>query len=156
MRKKKVRSFFYFLNVNKEIKLISHVLIMPYKNKELQKEYQKQYRKKHKSYQKTYQKSYRNSLKGKYNAKKGDAKQRHKEFTLTFKEYVTLTINQHCSYCGKFCKYATIDRFNNNEGYNNNNCVPCCFYCNTMKSDLSYSEFKNHIQRISKNLEKYF
>lgn len=44
--------------------------------------------------------------------------------------------------------YNGIDRVDNTKGYELNNCVPCCKYCNWMKRTLSVSEFLEHIQKI--------
>lgn len=41
-----------------------------------------------------------------------------------------------------------IDRKDNTQGYILQNCVPCCYRCNTMKSNLSIEEFLEHIERI--------
>lgn len=62
-----------------------------------------------------------------------------------------------CYYCGKskddgklFRKniYNGIDRVNNKNGYNINNCVACCKVCNYMKSNLGKDEFISHINKI--------
>jgi hypothetical protein len=70
---------------------------------------------------------------------------------------------QDCFYCG--CKplqitknksgygnyiYNGVDRINNNLGYIDNNIVPCCTQCNTMKMDYSMLEFTDKIRLIYK------
>lgn len=45
-----------------------------------------------------------------------------------------------------------IDRYDSNLGYTKDNCVPCCMYCNRAKSDMSFSDFKDHIERLAKCL----
>ena len=47
-----------------------------------------------------------------------------------------------------------IDRKDNNKGYTNDNCVPCCGFCNKMKMDHSIDEFYSQIIRIYNNLPK--
>lgn len=42
-----------------------------------------------------------------------------------------------------------VDRFETNKGYVKENCVPCCVYCNRAKSDMSFEDFKKHIERLS-------
>lgn len=42
-----------------------------------------------------------------------------------------------------------IDRFDTTKGYTKDNCVPCCTYCNRAKSDMSFKDFKDHIERLS-------
>lgn len=43
-----------------------------------------------------------------------------------------------------------IDRIDSSKGYNKENCVPCCFLCNKMKSNLYYKDFLHHIGKIYK------
>lgn len=90
---------------------------------------------------------------------------RNYEFTLSQKEVETL-IYSNCYYCGdepKDIKYFYskkgvdlthfiltngIDRLNNSKGYTLDNCVPCCKFCNQMKSDHSLKEFFEKINKI--------
>ena len=46
--------------------------------------------------------------------------------------------------------YNGVDRKDNNLGYTIDNCVPCCHRCNSMKSNLSYQNFIQHISNIYK------
>ena len=75
---------------------------------------------------------------------------------LMFKEITSL----NCFYCGiepsRISKtkthtylYNGIDRKDNNIGYNNNNCVPCCTLCNKAKRDLDESIFDSWLKRVS-------
>lgn len=98
-----------------------------------------------------------------------NAKRRDRKFNLSLKEIENIIFNK-CYYCNKKpsniftekrtsvksqkIKYNGIDRKNNNKGYDINNCVSCCKYCNIMKNDLSKTKFLNHIQRIIKNQRK--
>ena len=94
------------------------------------------------------------SLSHRFHNSKRSAKDRSYKFELTKKEYGKIT-NSHCIYCGETNgnkKYVGIDRLNNNEGYTISNCVPCCRICNSMKSNLSYYQFINHIGKIFKNM----
>jgi hypothetical protein len=67
-----------------------------------------------------------------------------------------------CFFCGSSPSISTslgptkelvfthgIDRLENNEGYELGNCVPCCFQCNRTKSDMSLTQFFQHIRKIS-------
>lgn len=60
----------------------------------------------------------------------------------------------HCYYCGKQgtpdCPIG-VDRVNSDIGYINNNCVPCCCYCNFSKSDMEKDEFIKKSFMIAKN-----
>lgn len=83
------------------------------------------------------------------------AKQRSLGFDLTLREVWHL-ITSNCHYCGREpsrmkkrqqgkgyfeTKIHGIDRVHNNFGYAPDNTVPCCYTCNTAKSDASYKEF---------------
>lgn len=96
---------------------------------------------------------------------KNTAKDRNISFNLSNQEFNDLII-KNCFYCncspkerkikrGKKLKsitYNGIDRINSDEGYELKNCVPCCYTCNIAKSDMSFDEFINHIEKIYKNL----
>lgn len=92
---------------------------------------------------------------------------------LTFEQFMILS-QQNCFYCdailsnkqnvhkhskdssqyakdnGDFA-YNGLDRIDSNLPHNIENCVPCCWRCNSMKSDMSQSEFKKQIIRIYKH-----
>ena len=81
---------------------------------------------------------------------KAGAKNRNIEFCLTDIQVKDL-LSKTCIYCGK--EHADgIDRVDSLKGYTIENCVPCCQYCNRMKSDYSLEFFKNHIKQIYKTL----
>lgn len=44
--------------------------------------------------------------------------------------------------------YNGLDRINNLKGYTVENTVPCCAICNRMKSDMTLSDFLNHVRTI--------
>jgi len=77
-----------------------------------------------------------------------------------------LIATQNCHYCGSEPRLTTrmrqdkngsrikfytngIDRIDSCRGYEDFNCIPCCKYCNTLKSDLSYDDFLDHIKKIA-------
>lgn len=82
-------------------------------------------------------------------------------FNLTIEDFHKLT-KQNCHYCnippiqrrkvpftnGDYI-YNGIDRINNNIGYELDNCLPCCKFCNGSKCKMTYNEFKAHIKRLS-------
>lgn len=101
---------------------------------------------------------------------KEGALKRGYNFELTPKDFVSI-ISKNCYYCGdsprehnftarslskkKYTIIANgIDRFDNDKGYNLENCVPCCTTCNVMKNNLSYRDFKLHINKIYNNIAK--
>ncbi len=48
--------------------------------------------------------------------------------------------------------YNGIDRIDNNKGYSIDNCKPCCFICNAMKTNHSFDFFISHIKKILQNV----
>jgi hypothetical protein len=48
--------------------------------------------------------------------------------------------------------YNGLDRLDPKQGYLITNVVPCCWCCNKMKSNMTYSEFISHIGNILLNL----
>ena len=61
--------------------------------------------------------------------------------------------NIECYYCGKLGP-SGIDRIDNNIGYIENNCVPCCKHCNYVKGDLSIENFNIWKERFVKKQTK--
>lgn len=74
---------------------------------------------------------------------------------------------QNCHYCGSKPRLTTrmrrdkdgsrikfytngIDRIDSIRGYEKGNCIPCCKYCNALKSDLAYGVFLDHIKKIAR------
>lgn len=91
---------------------------------------------------------------------KRHAKDRNIKYNLSDQEFIEL-ISQPCHYCGTLPSntiknknhmdgflYSGIDRVNSQEGYNKNNCVPCCEKCNKAKMAMSRDEFLNWIKLV--------
>jgi len=115
--------------------------------------------------------NYQNGLK-KYlfnNCVRGSGKRNH-EFNLNFDEFINIVVKD-CYYCGeppsKPSKkilinrghvneppfyYNGIDRINSKIGYNIDNCVSCCSFCNYMKHTSTQKEFLTQINKIHKHL----
>lgn len=95
------------------------------------------------------------------------AKKRKIPFELDYNDFTQMAI-QECHYCGRQPKTRVvyhvaklqnydffvngIDRKDNNVGYIKYNCVPCCKTCNTMKSNMSYEEFKDWIRTVHQRI----
>ena len=105
-------------------------------------------------------KAYNTGLNYLYNAYRRGAIQRGLSFLLTKQEFNDI-ITLNCHYCGRkpsqvlFKKgmqqefiYNGIDRFDNTIGYEVNNVVPCCGFCNFAKGKHTYEEFKNWIKDL--------
>lgn len=97
------------------------------------------------------------------------AKQRGLIFELDFEDFIQIT-QKDCYFCGKKPSqifdakdkagnsrlrgayfYNGIDRIDNNAGYTQDNCVPCCFVCNRAKCDMSRDEFLDWIDLLLKH-----
>lgn len=95
------------------------------------------------------------------------AKKRGYIFELTKEQFKELT-KQNCWYCGQepaqikrgyghapkdaYYLYNGIDRVDNEVGYTEANCIPCCGRCNRMKNVLHAEDFIIHIRKIARNL----
>lgn len=90
------------------------------------------------------------SFEGKFISYKKEAKRRGLEFLLSKSQFNTFW-NKRCFYCGNIIETIGIDRIDSNIGYTVENCVPCCYKCNTMKLDLSEKEWITHMMRILKH-----
>lgn len=118
-------------------------------------------------------KEQRRSWNFRFQSYKSGAKKRGYSWELSFQDFVALA-GKDCTFCGLeakewecfsnapsvrkdspkansykyIIKISGIDRLDNTLGYTKENSVPCCIYCNRAKSDLSYEDFKNHIEKI--------
>jgi len=72
------------------------------------------------------------------------------EFTLNRYSFIS-KCRSPCYICGFIDenKDNGIDRVDNNKGYVYSNIAPCCWTCNRAKNDMSLSEFKNWLNRLS-------
>lgn len=87
---------------------------------------------------------------------------------LSYEEFLDLIKTKRCHYCNKKLEFNPhtrdennnytsrayqLDRKDNNKGYTKENCVPCCWDCNRIKSNIyTYEEFLI----ISKALKKVY
>ena len=77
------------------------------------------------------------------------AKRKNFYFDLSIEEFEKL-VSSNCDYCGKIPSqkyhnilYNGIDRKDNSRGYENFNCVPCCWSCNSTKGGkYTYAQMK--------------
>ncbi len=124
-------------------------------------------RQKDSGYTETYQKKYRTTLECKYSSLKSRAKQRKIPFKMD-KEIFIGWLKSHkriCHYCGekvtmgisgKRKQWLTIDRINNDTGYEIQNIVVSCYRCNIMKSDdIPYGLMRGIGRMIQRHKEKY-
>jgi hypothetical protein len=92
--------------------------------------------------------------KGRYVQLKARAKLHNRIVEIPFEEFVKLTKNNYCFYCGEFFEVLGLDRHINSNGYTMENSKPCCGVCNKMKMDTDYWEFIAKCTKISLNAEK--
>ena len=86
----------------------------------------------------------------KYREYRNSAKKRNLCFKLTEEECEKL-FKSSCHYCGSISNNNSligIDRVDNDRGYISENCVPCCYICNLMKSDQNVDIFIKKIIHI--------
>jgi len=94
-----------------------------------------------------------------------NAIRRNIEFNIS-KEFFKEVTNKNCYYCGfppsnyreiknyyGDFKYNGIDRIDNNVGYEESNCVPCCKKCNRSKDTMSKNDFITWIKNVYNNLK---
>jgi hypothetical protein len=77
-----------------------------------------------------------------------NAENRNIKFLLQKQEFDDI-LSYDCYYCGKDSK--GIDRRDNNIGYEIDNCVACCKYCNHIKKELDYDVLLEHISKIEQH-----
>lgn len=75
-------------------------------------------------------------------------------FDIPLDEFVKM-ITDNCHYCGKrnlYKGFNGIDRVDSNQPHILENCVPCCWPCNKMKSVMNITDFKRSIKSIYEHL----
>ena len=118
-------------------------------------------------------KEQRRMLKSRLHSYKSGAAKRGLDWALSLKDFRDLT-QLNCVYCNSepvqlnyfenapslqrespnrdwslyTILFNGVDRVDSALGYTVDNCVPCCKYCNRAKSDMTFEEFKEHIERI--------
>jgi hypothetical protein len=83
---------------------------------------------------------------------------RRKSWALTYEQFIHLS-EQRCAYCGSeplsggsnVWPHNGIDRRDNNQGYYEANCLPCCSICNHGKGTRTYARFVAYIIRVARN-----
>ena len=75
------------------------------------------------------------------------ATQRNISFHIGIKWFREHIMGKPCIYCGGD-SHNGMDRLDNSIGYEPENCVPCCHWCNVIKFTYSVSEMLEHIKKI--------
>lgn len=104
---------------------------------------------------------------------KTSARKEGRVFDLTLEDFKSIT-SKSCTYCGSkpfmistsehtkkpetkdyaAYKYNGIDRIDSNRGYEKDNIVPCCRWCNIIKRERTVEEFKIHVIKIYNHLKR--
>jgi hypothetical protein len=109
------------------------------------------------------------ALRSLFGAYKKKAGLRGYVFELNLEQFRTLT-SSNCWYCneepkqirraGSDCPatytYNGIDRYDNTQGYTEENTVPCCKVCNRAKSDMDCTDFVKWVRRIGERFISLF
>jgi hypothetical protein len=85
----------------------------------------------------------------KYKQYKSSCSRIKRDFQLSYEEFLTLW-KKDCSYCGSTIDSVGIDRVNSSIGYILDNCVPCCFDCNGLKSNRELDKWLDKMEKILK------
>jgi hypothetical protein len=96
-----------------------------------------------------------------FNKVKRGAEKRNLSFTLSFDQVMAISL-RNCEYCGsepkileklnessKFFRNG-IDRKDNNIGYEDKNCVTCCFTCNRAKGSMPYVKWISYLDDLTR------
>lgn len=95
-----------------------------------------------KQYYQDYQREYLKHPKNQYRRLIYKAKQKSIPVSLTQQEFLEM-YNNECFYCGQIVNGGYgIDRLDHQLGYSKENCVRCCFKCNSRKGGLELAGFK--------------
>lgn len=118
------------------------------KNKEKIKEYKDKYYQEHKKEIKEYKKTKAGracNLVGRY--KSADKQANRGKCTLTAQWVINNIFSSKCHYCGEtdWTKLGA-DRIDNDKPHTPDNCVPCCYECNTKRGTKDYEEFLKQIK----------
>lgn len=84
-----------------------------------------------------------------FNQYKHSAKRRGYTFGISFTQFLGF-YDKPCAYCGDEFPGVGLDRVDNLVGYELENLVSCCEWCNRMKLDFSKSEWLEKLNKIVK------
>lgn len=102
---------------------------------------------------------------------RNDAKRRGYTFDISLQWFIK-AIHEPCHYCGsvdqnkktfmggklidgtrkptiKDFRYNGLDRKDNNLGYSEHNCLPCCIICNKAKRTMKYDDFMEWLRQAA-------
>ena|ERR1035437_8460970 len=92
-----------------------------------------------------------------FNTSSAMSKRRGHDWNLTFDEFSKL-IEKDCYYCegffGKSFTGSGLDRINNDLGYSIDNVLPCCSFCNSLRSNLMTVEETKAVVNLLKEMRK--
>ena len=102
-----------------------------------------------KAWEKKVARAYSKQIDTRFRRLKYTAKRRHIPVELSFNEYAEL-ISKSCYFCNGPLEESGggLDRLDNEKGYVTGNSVPCCGYCNAIKSDLTLDQLRFFLSSI--------
>jgi len=83
---------------------------------------------------------------------RNSARLRGHKFSITFEQFMYFW-GKDCDICGDPIATIGIDRVDNNIGYEINNLIPCCEFCNKMKLTHTMEAFKSHVLKIARRIQ---
>jgi len=95
-----------------------------------------------------YNYTYRKSAVGRYKKCKQSALDRGKDWSLALEEFKSFW-QKPCAYCGDIVETVGLDRVDNNVGYQVDNLVSCCCFCNVAKNNHSREFFLDKVKKIA-------
>lgn len=117
-------------------------------------EYRRKWRAANPDKVKLYSRHQGDPLRRKYGKAKASAVRRRHSFHLSFDQYRDLLASAHCYYCGG-TSIIGLDRIDSQVGYEIQNVVPCCKYCNTLKNVRNRDIFITRCKEIAERFRDY-
>ena len=77
-----------------------------------------------------------------------DATKKGLSFSINLEQFISIT-SLPCDLCGEHTEPRGIDRWDNDIGYEFENCRPCCKVCNFLKRAKDGPTFVDHVQRMA-------
>src|SRR6266478_650955 len=87
-----------------------------------------------------------------YKSYQHKAKLRRASFALTVEQFISIVVLP-CHYCDEATEPRGVDRWDNNIGYEFENCRPCCATCNFGKRDMDGPTFVEWARRVANHTQ---
>lgn len=97
------------------------------------------------------------SIKGRYSKLKAGAKKRGVEVSISREEFENIIKGNKCYYCDAEIESTyghTLNRIDNNKGYDVDNVKQCCSYCNYIMLDFTIEDLETRVYKIIPRMKK--